>query len=77
MLIDCHAPLKSKTVKARPSVPWYTAEIGAAKRRRGKTERWWRKTGTQEDLHAIKVERNRVTYTINAAKKDFYNNFIA
>ena len=30
----------------------------------------------QEDLHAFKVQRNRVTY-MNAAKKDFYNNFIA
>ena len=27
MLIDCHAPLKSKTLKAYPSVPWYTTEI--------------------------------------------------
>ena len=31
MLIDCHAPLKSKTVKVLPSVPWYTAQIWAAK----------------------------------------------
>ena len=34
MLIDRHAPLKSKTVNARPSIPWYNVEIGAAKRRR-------------------------------------------
>ena len=27
MLINCYAPLKSKTVKAHPSVPWYTTEI--------------------------------------------------
>ena len=77
MLIDCHAPLKSKTVKARPSVPWYISEIGAAKCLRRKAERRWRKTGRQEDLHAFKVQRNCVTYMMNAAKKDFYTNFIA
>ena len=55
MLIDCHAPLKSKTVKARPSAPWYAAEIGAVKRLRRKAERRWGKTGRQEDLHAFKV----------------------
>ena len=77
MLIDCHALLKSKTVKARLSVPWYTAEIGAAKRLRRKAERRWRKTGRQEDRHAFKVQRNRLTYMMNTAKKDFYTNFIA
>ena len=77
MLIDCHAPLKSKTVKARPSVPWYISEIGAAKCLQRKAERRWRKTGRQEDLHAFKVQRNCVTYMMNAAKKDFYTNFIA
>ena len=77
MLIDCHAPLKSKTVKAPPSLPWYTAEIGAAKCLRRKAERRWRKTGRQEDRHAFKVQRNRVTYMMNAAKKDFYTNFFA
>ena len=77
MLIDCHALLKSKTVKARPFVPWYTAEIGAAKRLRRKAERQWRKTGRQEDFHAFKVQRNRLTYMMNTAKKDFYTKFIA
>ena len=69
MLIDCHAPLKFKTVRGRHSVPWYTAEIGAAKRLRRKAERRWRKTG--------RAQRNRVTYIMNAAKKDLYTNFIA
>ena len=77
LLIDCHAPLKSKTVKACRSVPWYTAKIGAAKRFRRKAERLWGKTSRQEDLHAFKVQRNRVTYMMNVAKENFYTNFIA
>ena len=40
-LIDKYAPLKSKTVNTRPSVPWYTAEICAAKRLRRKAKRKW------------------------------------
>ena len=63
-------------MKARPSVSWYTAEIGAGKRPRRKAERRWRKTGRQEVLHAFKVQRNRVTYMMNSAKKDFCTNFI-
>lgn len=38
-LLNHHAPLESKTIRKRPSVPWYTAEIGAAKRLRRKAER--------------------------------------
>ena len=38
-VIDCHAPLKNKTVKVRPAVPWYNDEIKAAKRLRSKAER--------------------------------------
>ena len=55
-LIDCHAPLKSKTVKARPSVPWYTAEIGAAKRLRRKAERRWRKTADKKTFMLLKCK---------------------
>ena len=42
-VIDCHAPLKAKTVKVRPTVPWYNDEIKAAKRLRRKGERTWRR----------------------------------
>ena len=38
-LVDRHAPLKSKRVRSRPLVPWYTAEINAAKKLRRKAER--------------------------------------
>ena len=38
-VIDCHAPLKTKTVKVRPAVPWYNDDIKAAKRLRHKAER--------------------------------------
>ena len=37
-VIDCHAPLTTKTVKNRPAVPWYNDEIKAAKRLTCKTE---------------------------------------
>ena len=31
-VIDCHAPLKTRTVKVRPVVPWYNDEIKDTKR---------------------------------------------
>lgn len=30
-IIDRHGPLKTKIVRARPKVPWYNADIDAAK----------------------------------------------
>ena len=76
-LLNHHAPLKSTTVKKRPSVPWYTAEIGAAKRLRRKAERKWRRSGLHEDFIAFKSQRNRTTYLMNAARKAFYADFVS
>ena len=38
-VIDCHAPLKTKTVRVRPAVSWYNDKIKGAKRLRCKADR--------------------------------------
>ena len=75
-VLDRHAPLKTKTVRARPKVPWYTSEIAEAKRRRRKAERRWRRTRSQEDLLAFKKLKNHVTYLSTRAKRAFYSDFV-
>ena len=75
-VLDGHAPLKTKTVQARPKVPWYTSEIAEAKRRRRKAERKWRRTRLQEDLLAFKKLKNHVTYISTRAKRAFYSDFV-
>ena len=74
--LNCHAPLKTKTVKVRPAVAWYNDEIKAAKRLRRKAERTWRRTRSVSDLNIFKSYRNRVTYLMNQARQAFYTNFI-
>ena len=76
-LINLHAPLKTKTLKTRPSMPWYNSEIDAAKRLRRKLEKVWLKSKSLEDFQRFKTQRNHVTYIINMAKKAYYTDFIA
>ena len=33
--LDCHAPIITKTVTKRPSVPWFNDEVKSAKKKRG------------------------------------------
>ena len=75
-VLDGHAPLKTKTVRARPKVPWYTSEIAEAKRRRRKAERRWRRTRSHEDLLAFKKLKNHVTYLSTRSKRAFYSDFV-
>ena len=75
-MIDRQAPLKKKTLRARPKVPWYNADIDNARRIRRKTERRWRKTKLLSDLIIFKSKKNQVTYLMNQARQVFYTNFI-
>ena len=74
-VLDLHAPLKTKTVKVRTKVPWYSKDIAVAKRQRRKAERTWRRTGLTEDLARFKKMKNHVTYICNKARKRFYTEF--
>ena len=75
-MINRYAPLKKKTLRARPRVPWYNADIDNAKRLRRKTERRWRKSKLLSDLNIFKSRKNHVTHLMNQARQAFYTNFI-
>ena len=67
LLLDRHAPIMSKKVLFRPTVPWINSDIINAKRQRRKAERKWRTTRCQSDLILFKKSRNYVTFLINKA----------
>jgi transcription initiation factor IIF auxiliary subunit len=75
-MIDKHAPLTTKSVKARSQVPWYDHDKAAAKRKRRKAERIWRKSKAEDDLQLFKRLKNLVTYISNKARREFYAQFI-
>ena len=69
---DHQAPLKTKILRARPSAPWYSAEIDAAKRRRRKAERAWRKNKSEASFKLFKtLMRNYVSHLINKARIEY------
>ena len=75
-LLDRHAPTQTKTIKARPLLPWFNDEIKAAKRLQRQAERKWRHSGNVSDLMSYKYRRNRTNYLMKIARKDFYSNLI-
>ena len=60
-ILDRHAPLKSKVMRSRPQVPWYSQEIAEAKRKRRKAAQTWGKTKSIEDLLLFKDYEIKLT----------------
>ena len=54
-VLNCHAPIRTRTRVSRPIVPWYSDTIDLAKRQRRKAVRKWRKTKLAADLNVYKV----------------------
>ena len=71
-LLQKHAPLITKEVILRPNSPWYTAEIGDAKRIHRKAERVWLSTKLTVHLEICRTENLKVTTMCKEAKTQYY-----
>ena len=66
----------TKTITARPCVPWFSDEIKGIKRRRRKAEKLWRRTKKDSDLMHFKSIKNQANYLMKQATCDFYTNLV-
>ena len=76
-LLDKHAPPLKKMVISRQRVPWFNSDVKGAISARGRAERKWRNTNSQQDLPALKIAGNHTTYLMNSARPDYFSNLIA
>ena len=76
-LLDKHAPAKTKLVTVRPSHPWYSDELYAAKRERRRCERVWRRTGLTIHYQLLRAATTEYSNKLSLAKQQYYNNLIA
>ena len=74
--LDQHAPLITKTIPARPFVPWFNDDIKEARKQRRKAERRWRRTGLEADLHVYKATKNNTNSLMNEVRKVFFKGSI-
>ena len=76
ILIDQLAPKKTRTVVIKPSCPWMTEEIHAAKCLRH-LERKWRKTKCDAYRDLYSKQHQAVSQKIKTAKTHYYSQSIA
>ena len=75
-LMDKHAPLKQKTSTLRPKSPWFTEEIGVAKREKRKRERLWHCTKLQVHHQYYRDQCSQVNHLIRKCRRMYYANKI-
>ena len=73
--LNRHAPVITKTVTKRPTVPWFNQEVKDTKKERRRAERKWRKPLLQTDLLVFKAKKNQATGVMKRARADYYSNF--
>ena len=74
--LDRHAPLITKTIPARPLIPWFNDDIKEVRRQRRRAKRRWRRIGLEVDFLAYKAINNNTNNPMNEARKLFFKDFV-
>ena len=75
-LLDEDAPPCTRAIVSRLSVPWFNEETRSAKRLRRRAERKWKLSNLDADFQAFKTIKNKTTYIMNNARREFYTEFV-
>ena len=75
-VINRHAPLRTKTIVARPHVPWFNNEVKSVKREGRSAERKWRRTRQLCDFQIYKSRKNYMIFVMNRSRKKYYTDFV-
>ena len=70
-ILNVHAPVRTKTIKIIPQVPWFDSEYALLRRKRRKAEKKYNKSGTQEDHDNYTIIRKETTALAKSKKKSF------
>ena len=76
-LIDRLAPQKTRSVVVKPSSPWMTEDIHAAKCLKRRLERKWRRTKSDYDRKAYTKQRQVVSSMIEHSKTEYYSQCVS
>ena len=74
--LDRHAPVITKTITERSTVPWFNQEVKSAKKERRCTERKWHRTRLHSDFLDFKAKKNQATSSIKRERMDYYSTVI-
>ena len=77
LLLDKHAPQKTKLVTIRPKAEWYTQSVDRARKEKRKCERKWRATKLNVHKQIFREACDQLFKVITAAKKDHLSQRIA
>ena len=76
MLIEKHAPIRTKSIVLRPDCAWYTDELHAAKHKRRKPEHKWRSSKLSIDHQLYREQCSKVNKLLKTAKTTYYSDKI-
>ena len=77
VLIEKHAPFRTKTITLRPSCVWYTQNLHDAKHLRRKLERKWSQSKLTIDHQIYRIQCANVNKMLKQAKIDYYSDKVS